>query len=127
MFQSKYGSTGIVDKPFRPGKQEVSSCSTWRGGRCRCIAWPGQCVFDGLLSQWHGQGKGEGCWQRGSSLLPPPAPPTKPNKRSLESLNALPAPCPCPQVTLSAFAYLFSELVQYCQSRVSNISELERR
>lgn len=52
MFQSKYGSTGIVDKPFRPGKQEV---------------------------------------------------------------------------TLSAFAYLFSELVQYCQSRVSNISELERR
>ncbi|KAI7836151.1 hypothetical protein COHA_009981 [Chlorella ohadii] len=52
MFQSKYGSTGIVDKPFRPGKQEVA---------------------------------------------------------------------------LSAFAYLFSELVQYCQSRVSNISELERK
>lgn len=31
------------------------------------------------------------------------------------------------QVALSAFAYLFSELVQYCQSRVSNISELERK
>ena len=31
------------------------------------------------------------------------------------------------QVSLSAFAYLFSELVQYCQSRVSHIGELERR
>lgn len=31
------------------------------------------------------------------------------------------------QVSLSAFAYLFSELVQYCQARVSNIGELERR
>ena len=33
----------------------------------------------------------------------------------------------CPQVSLSTFAYLFSELVQYCQSRVSNVGELERR
>ncbi len=31
------------------------------------------------------------------------------------------------QVSLSAFAYLFSELVQYCQSRVSHVGELERR
>lgn len=31
------------------------------------------------------------------------------------------------QVSLSSFAYLFSELVQYCQARVSNIGELERR
>lgn len=31
------------------------------------------------------------------------------------------------QISLSSFAYLFSELVQYCQSRVSNISELERK
>jgi hypothetical protein len=31
------------------------------------------------------------------------------------------------QVSLSAFAFLFSELVQYHQSRVSNINELERR
>ncbi len=31
------------------------------------------------------------------------------------------------QVSLSAFAFLFSELVQYNQSRVSNINELERR
>jgi hypothetical protein len=30
-------------------------------------------------------------------------------------------------VSLSAFAFLFSELVQYNQSRVSNINELERR
>mmetsp|Transcript_6210 Transcript_6210/g.9061 ORF Transcript_6210/g.9061 Transcript_6210/m.9061 type:complete len:216 (-) Transcript_6210:359-1006(-) len=30
-------------------------------------------------------------------------------------------------VSLSAFAYLYSELVQYHQSRVSSISELERR
>lgn len=31
------------------------------------------------------------------------------------------------QVSLSAFAYLYSELVQYHQSRVSSISELEQR
>lgn len=31
------------------------------------------------------------------------------------------------EIALSSFAYLFSELVQYCQSRVSNISELERK
>lgn len=31
------------------------------------------------------------------------------------------------EISLSSFAYLFSELVQYCQSRVSNISELERK
>lgn len=30
-------------------------------------------------------------------------------------------------VSLSAFAFLFSELVQYCQNRVSSISDLERR
>lgn len=30
-------------------------------------------------------------------------------------------------VSLSAFAYLYSELVQYHQSRVASISELERR
>lgn len=33
----------------------------------------------------------------------------------------------CLQVSLSAFSFLFSELVQYCQTRVSNIGELERR
>jgi hypothetical protein len=31
------------------------------------------------------------------------------------------------QVSLAAFAFLFSELVQYHQSRVSNINELERK
>lgn len=31
------------------------------------------------------------------------------------------------QVNLSTFSYLFSELIQYCQARVSNIGELERR
>eukprot|EP00887_Chlorella_sp_A99_P007490 scaffold2.g7490.t1 len=31
------------------------------------------------------------------------------------------------EISLSTFAYLFSELVQYCQSRVSNIGELERK
>ena len=39
-------------------------------------------------------------------------------------------PCPSPppfQVSLAAFAFLFSELVQYNQARVSNIGELERR
>jgi len=30
-------------------------------------------------------------------------------------------------VSLSAFAYLYSELVQYHQNRVDSISELERR
>ena len=32
-----------------------------------------------------------------------------------------------PQVNLSAFAFLFSELVQYCQQRVSHVAELENR
>lgn len=31
------------------------------------------------------------------------------------------------QVALASFAFLFSEFVQYSQSRVSNIGELERR
>ena len=31
------------------------------------------------------------------------------------------------QVSLSAFAFLFSELVQYCQVKVTNVGELERR
>jgi len=31
------------------------------------------------------------------------------------------------QVSLSAFSYLYSELVQYHQNRVDSISELERR
>lgn len=31
------------------------------------------------------------------------------------------------QLPLSTFAYLFSEIVQYCQLRVSNVSEFERR
>lgn len=31
------------------------------------------------------------------------------------------------QVSLSAFAFLFSELVQYNQGRVENIAELEHR
>lgn len=31
------------------------------------------------------------------------------------------------QVSLSAFAFLFSEMVQYFQSRVQNISDLESR
>lgn len=31
------------------------------------------------------------------------------------------------EVSLSAFAFLFSELVQYCQIKVSNVGELERR
>lgn len=33
----------------------------------------------------------------------------------------------CLQVSLSAFAFLFSELVQYNQTQVDNIAELERR
>ena len=31
------------------------------------------------------------------------------------------------QVSLSAFSFLFSELVQYCQVKVTNVGELERR
>ncbi|KAH7623929.1 hypothetical protein Ndes2526B_g01179 [Nannochloris sp. 'desiccata'] len=31
------------------------------------------------------------------------------------------------EVSLSTFSYLFSELVQYCQSKVSNVGELERK
>lgn len=31
------------------------------------------------------------------------------------------------EISLSAFAFLFGELVQYCQTQVSNIGELERR
>lgn len=31
------------------------------------------------------------------------------------------------QVSLSAFAFLFSEMVQYFQGRVQNISDLENR
>ncbi|VEU45029.1 unnamed protein product [Pseudo-nitzschia multistriata] len=31
------------------------------------------------------------------------------------------------QISLSSFAYLYSELVQYHQNRVDSISELERR
>lgn len=31
------------------------------------------------------------------------------------------------QVSLTAFAFLFSELVQYNQTQVDNIAELERR
>lgn len=31
------------------------------------------------------------------------------------------------QVSLSAFSFLFSELVQYNQTQVDNIAELERR
>ncbi|KAK9816644.1 hypothetical protein WJX72_003250 [[Myrmecia] bisecta] len=31
------------------------------------------------------------------------------------------------EVSLSAFAFFFSELVQYCQTKVSNVGELERR
>ena len=43
--------------------------------------------------------------------------------------SVLDAPLPTgrPTVSLSAFAFLFSELVQYHQSRVSNINELERK
>ena len=33
----------------------------------------------------------------------------------------------CDQVSLSAFSFLFSEMVQYSQTQVSNIGELERR
>lgn len=33
----------------------------------------------------------------------------------------------CLQVSLSAFAFLFSEIVQYNQTQVDNIAELERR
>lgn len=36
-------------------------------------------------------------------------------------------PPPASQVALSSFSYLFGEVVQYCQSRVSNIGELERK
>jgi hypothetical protein len=31
------------------------------------------------------------------------------------------------EINLSAFSFLFSEIIQYCQSTVSNVSELERR
>ena len=36
-------------------------------------------------------------------------------------------PRAAPQVSLSAFAFLFSEMVQYSQTRVANVGELERR
>ena len=38
-----------------------------------------------------------------------------------------PGRCLCLQVALASFAFLFSEFVQYSQSQVSNIGELERR
>jgi hypothetical protein len=43
--------------------------------------------------------------------------------------HALTTPSPglFAQVSLSAFAFLFSELVQYNQSRVSSVTELERK
>lgn len=51
-------------------------------------------------------------------------------RRGREGARALPRrPSdrpPLPQVSLAAFALLFSELVQYHQARVSNIGELER-
>lgn len=31
------------------------------------------------------------------------------------------------EISLSAFSFLFSEIIQYCQSTVSNVGELERR
>jgi trafficking protein particle complex subunit 5 len=34
---------------------------------------------------------------------------------------------PLPDVSLSAFAFLLSELVQYSQARVQSISDLEQR
>ena len=37
------------------------------------------------------------------------------------------ATCVLLQVSLSVFAFLFSELVQYNQTQVDNIAELERR
>ena len=44
------------------------------------------------------------------------------------AVNADKSPlCPVTQVSLSAFAFLFSELVQYNQSRVSSVTELERK
>ena len=46
---------------------------------------------------------------------------------SQPTLMLLSAPLRHMQVSLSAFSFLFSELVQYCQTRVSNIGELERR
>jgi hypothetical protein len=41
--------------------------------------------------------------------------------------TAEPWRCLCLQVALSSFSFLFCELVQYCQSRVTNVSELERK
>lgn len=32
-----------------------------------------------------------------------------------------------PQVSLSAFAFIFSELVQYNQNRVTSVSDLEKK
>lgn len=68
------------------------------------------------------------CVRRHGRLFPlcrspavPPPPPAAAQSR-LAACLSLPA-----QVALSSFAYLFSELVQYCQSRVSNVGELERK
>ena len=44
-----------------------------------------------------------------------------------DSLESFQPPALGVQVSLSAFAFLFSEIVQYSQTRVSNIGELERR
>ena len=41
----------------------------------------------------------------------------------LENLSSLPGSV----ISLSAFAYIYSELVQYHQGRAASISELERR
>jgi len=47
--------------------------------------------------------------------------------RPLVSIIDQPLNRPKKEVSLSAFSYLFSELVQYCQSRVNLTQELEKR
>lgn len=118
MFQSR-GSVGIVDKPFRQGKQEVRR-SAWPP------FWP-PCCSTHSHSRPIAQETCAPAWQAASS---PPLP-LPPPLRAACCPHACPAcslPLPAlPQVALSSFAYLFSELVQYCQSRVTNVGELERK
>ena len=47
--------------------------------------------------------------------------------RSIASRSPRPAPPNTYQVSLSAFSFLFSEMVQYYQNRVLSIADLERK
>ena len=113
MFQSR-GSTGIVDRPLsQRAKQEVRTRRACSFGRL--ARQPALGAAQESCLQW--TGLPVGCSSplcSGLSALLPPA-------------IRRPSPTRSPQINLSSFAYLFSEIVQYCQSRVSNIGELERK